>query len=31
MRLANSAGEAMAKDNGIIKMLMTTSPQMPTE
>ena len=28
MRLANSAGEAMARDSGIIRALMTMSPQM---
>lgn len=31
MRLANSAGEAMAKDTGIINALMITSPQMAAE
>jgi len=31
MRLVNSAGEAIAKDIGIINALMTMSPQMATE
>jgi hypothetical protein len=31
MRLASSAGEAMASDTGIIKALMITSPQMAAE
>jgi hypothetical protein len=31
MRLANSAEEAMARDSGTIKALMTMSPQMAAE
>ena len=31
MRLANSAGEAMARDSGIMRALMTMSPQMAAE
>jgi hypothetical protein len=31
MRLANSAGEAMAKERGIMKALMAMSPQMAAE
>jgi hypothetical protein len=31
MRLANSAGEAMARDSGTMKALMAMSPQMAAE
>jgi hypothetical protein len=31
IRLANAAGEAMARDKGTIRALMTMRPQMPTE
>jgi hypothetical protein len=31
MRLANSAGKAMATDSGTMKALMTMSPRMATE
>jgi hypothetical protein len=31
MRLANSAGVAMARDSGTIRALMTMSPQIATE
>ena len=31
MRLANSAGEAMARDSGTMRALMTMSPQMAAE
>jgi hypothetical protein len=31
MRVASSAGEAMARDTGIINALMITSPQMAAE